>query len=259
MKKYIIPLLVLVLAIPLLVIGCETPSTAAPTPVPLYVSTETFNTTVAQLQAAINGKANQADVTAQSQRIDNIAGRAGLSEADVNAKLSGYMKTSDFDAAVAKYLADHNITGGTGGSSGGGSTPSGDVVATNKDLALHLSKLNPDTDTLIVSSTQSIRFDFDVANNNSSSSRNFETTIYLYPEETEQAWVDGLDVFSDVSLAVTGTPAADPGSASINPIIIKCTSGWVGKGDITTFTVVGTVHTVTPAEFDYDYSIRQIN
>jgi hypothetical protein len=125
MKRYIVPLLLLlVLSIPLLMAGCEDTAAVTPTPTPLYVTTDTFNTTVSQLQSAINGKANQADLTAQAGRIDGIAGKAGLSQSDVQTMLNSYAKTTDLDAAIAKYLTDHNITssGSSGGSSGGSTT-----------------------------------------------------------------------------------------------------------------------------------------
>jgi len=199
----------------------------------------------------------QKNLDSQTKRIDDLYGKIGSAAAPPD--LSGYEKksdlTTDVNKIVEQYLKDHPQK----------STPVEDgeeenadnLVATNKDLELYLTKLNPDTDTLIFSISQSVRFDFEVVNKSGGSSHRFEAVIYLYPSDEEKAWADNLDIYSDVSMKVTGTPGAKPGSASTDPIIIKCTDGWVGKGDITEFTLTGVVSVDGSGEFEYDYSVRQ--
>jgi hypothetical protein len=56
-------------------------------------------------------KAVQDNVNAANLRIDQQAGKSGVSQADVqaaiNASLADYVKKSDLDAAIAAYLVDH--------------------------------------------------------------------------------------------------------------------------------------------------------
>lgn len=208
-------------------------------------------------------KVVQDQVTAQNQQIITIAGKSGVSQADVqtaiNASLADYTKKSDLDAAIAAYLVAHPVTK-TSTTSPSNSTPSpgSEQVATNKELELYLTEINPASDALIFSESQSLRMDFDVLNTNSSSSHTFEITIYLYPQDPESNYnVTGLDIFSDVSLtAISSAPAIFPSSEALT---IRCQNGWVGKGDTTSFTVTGVVHVSGSAEFDYDYSVRQTN
>jgi len=252
MRRHVIALvlgIVLLLALSTMVISCVPPASS---------STQSTD----GLAHTSDITSLQSQVSAQNTRIDGIAGKQGIDQATaqkmITDALAGYEKKTDVPTDVAAYLAAHPVTPANTNNSSSSSNSS-QTVATNKDLELRLTKLNPDTDTLIFSDQQSIRFDFDAVNNNGGSSRNFEVTIYLYPQDTEKAWVTSLDIFSDVSLHVTGTPVSIPGSASADPIIIKCTNGWVGKGDITSFTIAGVAHVEGSGEFDYDYSIRQTN
>jgi hypothetical protein len=193
---------------------------------------------------------------------------SGLSEEEVQKLIDDSLKSYIKESALENWLDKNGYEKSTTGNIGDNTpSPGSEKVATNRELELYLTEISPSSDVLIFSDQQSLRMDFDVLNLSSSSSHRFEVTIYLYPDESEQNYyIDAADIYSDVSLAV---PVRIPSSDSdyvcsdnadcAEPLIIKCSNGWVGKGDITSFTLACVVHVKsgTSARFDYDYSIRQ--
>ncbi len=130
MKKLSLVILgLLVLLIPLLALGCETTTPAGTAPA--FVNTETYNAGINALQAAINAKANQSDIAAQTARLD--AHIAQSTTANTYTKGELYTR-AEVDAAIAAAVAALKanqtwITGSTGGTSGG--TGGGTIVTQN--------------------------------------------------------------------------------------------------------------------------------
>ncbi len=130
MKKLTFAILgLVVLLIPLLAIGCETTGTG--TAAPVFITKETYDAGINALQALINAKANQTDITALGTRLDTHITQT--TTANTYSKGELYTR-AEVDAAIAAAVAALKanqtwITGSTGGTSGG--TGGGTIVTQN--------------------------------------------------------------------------------------------------------------------------------
>ncbi|MCJ7805221.1 hypothetical protein MUP46_01075 [Patescibacteria group bacterium] len=105
----------------------------------------------------------QGQITAQGQSINTIAGKSGVSQADVqaaiNSSLTGYVKTSDLNAAIAAYLVAHPVVatattstttaGGTTATSGGYSV----TLDRNQIISMASETGNKDVSVVVVNNT----------------------------------------------------------------------------------------------------------
>jgi len=146
-----------------------------------------------------DGIAYKSDVTglgdridAQSTRIDNIAGKSGVSQSDVqnmiNSALADYAKKSDVIAAVQALKDEHPWTTSSTHITPAGTTAGeyGELVDTNGDLELWLEKVGGDADSeqLYTYKGDSSRANFDfVVANKDSSSHAFRITITFMPDD----------------------------------------------------------------------------
>lgn len=263
MKNYL-PFIIglVILVMPFALMGCETATPAGTAP--LVVSTETYNAGINALQAQINAKANQADLTTQTTRIDGLS-----SQGMGNTYTKGELYTrAEVDAAIAAAIAALKsnqawITGSTHTTPAGTTEGEyGELMDTDGDLELWLEKVSGEASdvftTRSITSTQG-RFDLIVVNKDSSSSHDFVINLTLSPNaDVTLGAVPSVDNKIEVSgsllFSLTRTDTAR------NPLLAyQSNTGRITKGDIEDYAIWLTLKqtsVATPVEWDYDFNIK---
>lgn len=160
----------------------------------------------------------QQNVNAQAGRIDAIAGKSGVSQADVqaaiNSSLADYVKKSDLDAAIAAYLVTHPVSGTptTSTTTPGGTTAiSGGYTITldhNQIISMASETGNKDVSVVVVNNTGTSAAPSLLISLVPLSPATFETEINL----TNRYLKSTLSGFTDNQ---TGTVQSNPDATSL--------------------------------------------
>ncbi len=225
----------------------------------------------ASLKSDLDKKATTEDLASAKKKADDAYGLAedamakakdANGEIDTDAFISGLTSTQ-----VTALKTKLGISGSSSSSSSNSSNISVDnEVDNNKDLVLYLTDINPSMDSLLFSTSQSVRMEFAVENLDDSS-HTYEITIYMYPTQKENNYginfidsasdIDGIDIYSDNTIKIGNVTSYLVNTGKDDPVVIKLTTGWVGSGDITEFDLLFTIKVEGSAEFNYNYNIWQ--
>jgi len=250
-------------------LGCATKP--ASTPAQTFVTTETFNQKMAEMQGQMNNKAEQTALTAQAARIDGIAGQsAGLTEAQINALM---------DAKIATLKAGANPWASS--SSGGTTTGDyGELVDSDGDLELWLEKTpsgSADSELFYTSAgTNKASFDFTVVNTDGSARHDFWIKLSFMPDEdtlptTALAGCAAYEVkISSVTASAEST--LEPFTYSVtsatcldenDEITLKSDEDNINKGDTESYRITVYINqdvaAVTNVEWFIDYTIKDLD
>ena len=240
--------------------GCATaPET---TPIATFVTTDTFNAKMSEMQAQINQKAEQSALTAQATRIDGLASQ---SSANSYSKTETYTKAevnAQIAAVIAALKAEANPWGST--SSGGTTGDYGELVDSDGDLELWLDRVSGiATDELrtTLANDQMARFDFVVVNKDADSAHDFKINLMFYPNTN--VTLDMIDATHKTRVTASGsltyTVSRDqitPIAPNTNPLsFYQSNTGRVLKGDAEDYTIWLYVSQDTAASVDWDWTI----
>jgi len=217
--------------------------------------------------AAVNAR-----VDTQAQRIDAVAGKAGISQSEVqtliNNALKDYAKTSDVTSAVQALKTDQSwITGTTHTTPAG--TISGDygeLLDTNGDLELWLEKVSGEVSDVFITrngTSAEGRFDLVVVNKDAASSHDFSISLTLSPDAdvdlgavpSSVAPVNKVEIDGGLVFSLTRTGVAR------NPVLaFQTNNGRIVKGDVQDYTIWLTLTQISsstsPVEWDYSFNIK---
>jgi hypothetical protein len=262
----------LLILVPILLVGFAcVDSGAAPatdslaTKINSLTDTVTRHTTVIdQLKSDVEKKASKSEVDDVNRKINNLP-QSGSSTppADMATKSIVDQKIADAISALKADQAWIKSTGGTGG----GSTPRGDVLASNGDLELYLEK---DMDEeLYIEDGQAKSFFFSIKNKGTAGTyyrlnANFDlagdvSTIALIEPTTLTCENSSMVTFS----RSTTIPATVSGLAWVSSAGGGGSKIWIGKNSTVDLILVVKINYTDPAVsgklWTWDFSIRQIN
>jgi hypothetical protein len=214
------------------------------------------------LRSDVNNKASKSEIDDMRRTINNLP-QGGSTPADMATKSIVDQKIADAISALKADQAWIKSTGGTGG----GSTPRGDVLASNGDLELYLEK---DMDEeLYIEDGQAKSFFMSIKNKGTAGTyyrlnANFDlagdvSTIALIEPTTLSCENSSMVTFS----RSTTIPATVSGLAWVSSAGGGGSKIWIGKNSTVDLILVVKINYTDPAVsgklWTWDFSIRQIN